>query len=202
MVRSIDASQIVSLAIELLVSQLSCSEWRSAVHAVWRCVRRWRRGAGLARARLAHPPARSLDALFLCNWLHRTIVTSAHPLSPRLDSTRLRLSILTALVRIVMRSSTVMLLLGAVLLVSLLCVSSVSATGPAPYYPSPYANPTAPLPVGLSPVGPQYISGTIVWALLVGLLLLFVLYIGVGCILGVERPVRLSAVPLQMGKEY
>lgn len=50
--------------------------------------------------------------------------------------------------------------------------------------------------------GPQYISSAIVWALLVSLLLLYILYIGVGCIMSVERPVRMTAVPLQLSKEY
>lgn len=54
----------------------------------------------------------------------------------------------------------------------------------------------------VQPIGPQYISSAIVWALLCGLMLLFVLYIGIGCILSVERPVRMTAVPLQLAKEY
>lgn len=86
-----------------------------------------------------------------------------------------------------MRASTLLLLLlGA--LVSLSALSLVA--GEAPLLP------------GEKPIGPQYITGNIVWALLVGLMLLFVLYIGTGCIMSVERPVRLSAVPLQVGKEY
>ena len=53
-----------------------------------------------------------------------------------------------------------------------------------------------------TPIGPQYITSHIVWGLLVGLLLLFVLYIGLGCIMDVQRPVRMTAVPLQLSKEY
>ena len=83
-------------------------------------------------------------------------------------------------------SSFVLLVLGALL--SLSALSLVSAE--------------APLAPGEKPIGPQYITGNIVWALLVGLMLLFILYIGTGCIMSVERPVRLSAVPLQVGKEY
>lgn len=117
-----------------------------------------------------------------------------------------------------MRSSSCVLLACTLALaacvLSCLCVSSVSAADPYnPYPPGVYPNPTA-VPVWgptnprpnrlnvITPLGPQYISGAITWALLVGLMLLFVLYIGVGCIMSVERPVRLSAVPLQMGKEY
>lgn len=50
--------------------------------------------------------------------------------------------------------------------------------------------------------GPQYITSAIVWGLLVALMLLFVLYIGISCIMSIERPVRMTTVPLQMGKEY
>ena len=60
----------------------------------------------------------------------------------------------------------------------------------------------APLGVGIRPIGPQYISSAIVWGLLVGLMLLFVLFIGTGCIMGIQRPVRMTTVPLQLAKEY
>ena len=115
-----------------------------------------------------------------------------------------------------MRSSSCVLLVASLALLACLLscgVSSVSANDPYnPYPPGKYPNPTA-VPVWgpgqrpnrlnvIPPLGPQYISGTITWALLVALMLLFVLYVGVGCIMNVERPVRLSAVPLQMGKEY
>lgn len=53
-----------------------------------------------------------------------------------------------------------------------------------------------------TPIGPQYISANILWALILGLMLLFILYIGVGCIMDVERPVRMGSVPLQLSKEY
>lgn len=126
-----------------------------------------------------------------------------------------------------MRSSSCLLLVSSLALLScLLCVSVSVVSAADPYNPYPsttnpengsadYPNPTKPPAPWNSatnprpnrinvptPIGPQYISGTIVWALLVALMLLFVLYIGVGCIMDVERPVRLSAVPLQMGKEY
>jgi len=89
-----------------------------------------------------------------------------------------------------MRASRVLLLLVG-LLAALVALSSFAAPVEA-----------APLPSGQNLVGPQYITGTIVWALLVGLMLLFILYIGVGCIASIERPVRLTAVPLQLAKEY
>lgn len=38
--------------------------------------------------------------------------------------------------------------------------------------------------------------------LFVALMLLFVLYIGVGCIMAVERPVRMTTQPLILAKEY
>ena len=75
---------------------------------------------------------------------------------------------------------------------------STEAANPSPFLPPS----TLPLYPYQRPIGPQYITSAIVWALLVGLLLLFVLYIGVGCIMSVERPVRMSAVPLQLAKEY
>jgi hypothetical protein len=87
-------------------------------------------------------------------------------------------------------------------LTSLLLLSLVAVTLAGRTAPPPPGGGTLPLYPGQLPIGPQYISSAIVWALLAGLLLIFVLYIGVSCIMGVERPVRMTAVPLQLGKEY
>lgn len=94
-----------------------------------------------------------------------------------------------------MRATRVLLFIGAILLAMLAFSTVVEAQSSL--------DPTGrPLKWNQRPIGPQFISSSIVWALLVGLMLVFVLYIGVGCIMSVERPVRLSAVPLQLAKEY
>jgi hypothetical protein len=87
-----------------------------------------------------------------------------------------------------MRASRVLLLLTALLALLLAVASPADAAGSL----KPFER----------PIGPQFITGAIVWALLVGLMLLFILYIGVSCISSIERPVRLSAVPLVIAKEY
>jgi len=56
-------------------------------------------------------------------------------------------------------------------------------------------------PVKVFP-GPQFISSPIVLALILGLFLLFALYIGIGCLMAIQRPVRISAQPLILSKEY
>ncbi len=96
-----------------------------------------------------------------------------------------------------MRASRVLLLLAALLVAVLAFATAVEAV-----QSRSSLNPTAPILPGQKMIGPQFISSSIVWALLVALMLLFVLYIGVGCLMDIERPVRLSAVPLQLAKEY
>jgi hypothetical protein len=86
-----------------------------------------------------------------------------------------------------MRASRVLLLFAALLALLLAVASPADAGSLKPFE---------------RPIGPQFITGAIVWALLVGLMLLFILYIGVSCISSIERPVRLSAVPLVIAKEY
>jgi hypothetical protein len=93
---------------------------------------------------------------------------------------------------------TAFLALSAFLVLACLASTSSAGTPPSQFAPAS----TLPLYPYQNPIGPQYITSAIVWALLVGLLLLFVLYIGVSCIMSVERPVRMSAVPLQLSKEY
>jgi hypothetical protein len=50
--------------------------------------------------------------------------------------------------------------------------------------------------------GPQFISSSIVFGLIISFFLLFILYIGVSCLTAIQRPVRFSAQPLQLAKEY
>jgi hypothetical protein len=51
-------------------------------------------------------------------------------------------------------------------------------------------------------VGPQYITPNILIAVMIGLFLVFILLIGVQCLMGVERPLRMTSTPLQLSKEY
>jgi len=97
-----------------------------------------------------------------------------------------------------MRASRVLLLVACVFaaLLAFACVAEAQVPERSTL------NPTSPWLPYQKPIGPQYISGNIVYALLVGLMLLFVTYTGVSCLMSVERPVRLSAVPLQLAKEY
>lgn len=50
--------------------------------------------------------------------------------------------------------------------------------------------------------GPLYISPMILLGVCVAIGLLFVLYIGINCLMGIERPIRMSTQPLQLSKEY
>ena len=51
-------------------------------------------------------------------------------------------------------------------------------------------------------VGPQYVTPNILWGLGVGFFMLVILYVALSCLMGVQRPVRMSTVPLVLSKEY
>lgn len=51
-------------------------------------------------------------------------------------------------------------------------------------------------------VGPQYVTPNIIWGLGVGFFLLIILYVGISCIMGIQRPQRMTTVPLVLAKEY
>lgn len=51
-------------------------------------------------------------------------------------------------------------------------------------------------------VGPQYVTPAIIWGIVIGLFLLSILYVALSCLMSVQRPVRMSAVPLVLAKEY
>ena len=51
-------------------------------------------------------------------------------------------------------------------------------------------------------VGPQYITPNILWGLGVGFFLLIILYVALGCLMGIQRPQKMSSVPLVLAKEY
>lgn len=75
-------------------------------------------------------------------------------------------------------------------------------TGPNinPQYPwSAVYQPSIPL---INRPGPIYITSSIIFGLIVGLLLIIVLYTGLSVLAGVERPVRFATQPLNIGKEY
>lgn len=50
--------------------------------------------------------------------------------------------------------------------------------------------------------GPQYISSPILLALILGLCLLFGLYIAISCLMAIQRPIRMSTQTLILSKEY
>jgi V0 complex accessory subunit Ac45/VOA1 transmembrane domain len=51
-------------------------------------------------------------------------------------------------------------------------------------------------------VGPQFITPNILWGLGVGFFMLIILYIALSCLMSIQRPVRMSSVPLVLSKEY
>ena len=51
-------------------------------------------------------------------------------------------------------------------------------------------------------VGPQYITPNILWALIVGAFLLIILWVALSCLMGIQRPLKMSTVPLVLAKEY
>lgn len=51
-------------------------------------------------------------------------------------------------------------------------------------------------------IGPQYITPNILWGLIVGGFLLIILWVALGCLMGIQRPLKMSTVPLVLAKEY
>ena len=51
-------------------------------------------------------------------------------------------------------------------------------------------------------VGPQYITPNILWGLFIGFFLLIILWVALGCLMGIQRPLKMSTVPLVLAKEY
>ena len=51
-------------------------------------------------------------------------------------------------------------------------------------------------------VGPQYITPNILWGLIIGAFLLIILWVALGCLMGIQRPLKMSGVPLVLAKEY
>jgi hypothetical protein len=136
--------------------------------------------------------AQSLSVSLFCVAQFSSLLSSTVKLL--IDTSSYESSILLSAVFLIRMRASQLLLLVAGLLALCLALTASPACGAGPN--------VGPLPLNFNPIGPQFISSTIVWALLVGLFLLFVLYIGVNCITNIERPVRLSAVPLQLAKEY
>lgn len=51
-------------------------------------------------------------------------------------------------------------------------------------------------------VGPQYITPAILWGIGVVFFLLTILYVALGCLMSIQRPVKFSPIPLVLAKEY
>lgn len=104
---------------------------------------------------------------------------------------------------------SVLSLLSCVFILISSFFSFVSSQSPSPSIPDSPLNPPLEGFPGWANIngtsvfpGPQFINPSIVFGLLTAAFLLFMLYIGISCLMGVQRPVRMSSVPLALSKEY